>query len=67
MIYDVYEVRHMTSDEDYDILEWIHQPTEPMYDSMALIAVIKKRVSNQTGFAEDELKVVSMGQSEKVR
>ncbi len=65
MIYDIYEVRH-TTDDGYDLVERVYQPSEPMYDSNALIDVIKGRVSTQSGHAEDELRVVNIGQCENI-
>lgn len=66
MLYDIYEVRHMKDDGEYVLIERVYQPTEPMYDSYALITIIKNRVSTQTKIEKDELRIVNVGQTENL-
>ncbi len=59
MLYDVYEISIGDT-----ILERIYQPSEPMYDSNALIKIIKERIKTQYDGAEATVK--HLGQVENI-
>ena len=59
MLYDVYEISM------YGVyIERIYQPSEPMYDTTALIKIIKERINTQHGAGKVTVK--SIGQVENV-
>lgn len=59
MLYDVYEISLEGA-----VVERIYQPSEPMYDTTALIKIIKTRINTQLG--EGEVTVKSIGQVENI-
>lgn len=66
MMYDIYEVHQLNDDGTKELIERVYQPSEPMYDSTALVNVIKNRIVTQTGLDESVIKITSAGQAENV-
>jgi len=64
MLYDIYRV-YDKNDPDA-LIETVYQPSEPMYNAMLLLVVIKERVSQQQKIDIDDLIVRAGGQTENI-